>query len=231
MINDILIKMSAMLREGSAIAPLIALLAGFLTSLTPCSMSSIPLVIGYVGGTGQDDTKRSFKLSLTFALGMTITFTVIGLVSSLMGRMVSATGRWWYIILGVLMVLMAIQTWDIYYFIHPTHLMNKSTSKGYKGALVSGLLGGLFSSPCATPVMIALMTMIVSGGGNILWGILLFLLYALGHSIIVIIAGTFVGFVTKLNSSQGYGKIAKVIQFVLGLLILILGIYMISLGI
>lgn len=231
MINDILTDFSWLIRTGSIYAPLIVLIAGVLTSITPCSLSSVPLIIGYVGGTGQKDTQKSFRLSVTFALGMTITFTIIGLFSSLMQKIVGTTGKWWYLFLGILMLMMAIQTWGIYHFIKPNNLINKSERKGYFGALVSGLLGGLFSSPCATPVMVALMSMIAGTEGNIFWGILLFLLYAIGHSIIVILAGTFVGFVAKINSISGYGKFAKAIQTVLGIIIFILGVFFLSQGI
>ena len=154
MINDWLEALSQSISGNMWIAPFIALLAGLLTSVTPCSLSSIPLVIGYVGGTGNKDTKRSFKLSLIFALGMAITFTVLGTVASLLGKLMQGTGQWWYIALGVLMVLMVLQTWEIFNFIPSTYLTSKNTKRGYIGALIAGILGGIFSSPCSTPVLI-----------------------------------------------------------------------------
>ena len=71
--NEILESLSVMIKDSFWLAPLLALLAGLLTSVTPCSLSTIPLVIGVVGGTGQKDTKRAFRLSLTFAIGTAIT--------------------------------------------------------------------------------------------------------------------------------------------------------------
>ncbi|NLZ91876.1 MAG: cytochrome c biogenesis protein CcdA, partial [Clostridiales bacterium] len=60
------------------IAPLLAFAAGVLTSFSPCSLSSIPLVIGYVGGYAGGDTKRAFRYSLVFCAGMAVTFTALG---------------------------------------------------------------------------------------------------------------------------------------------------------
>ena len=94
--------------SNALVAPLLALLAGILTSVTPCSLSSIPLVVGYVGGTGQAEPKRALRLSLTFALGSAITFTALGVIASMAGRLIGTSASWWYIILGVLMVLMAL---------------------------------------------------------------------------------------------------------------------------
>ncbi len=227
--DAILEQLSELIKESMWLAPVLALLAGILTSVTPCSLSSIPLVIGFVGGTGQKDTKKAFKLSLTFALGSAITFTVLGTVASLMGNLIGTSARWWYVVLGILMVLMALQTWEIFNFIPSTYLLSKNKRRGYIGALIGGILGGIFSSPCSTPVLIALLA-IVAGSGNIVWGILLLLIYSLGHSILVIIAGTSVGFVQKLSQSDKYGKASKIMKIFMGILILLIGLYMFYLG-
>ncbi|NCB52819.1 MAG: cytochrome c biogenesis protein CcdA [Clostridia bacterium] len=211
------------------LAPLIALLAGVLTSFTPCSLSSIPLVIGYVGGIGQRDTKRAFWLSITFAAGAAVTFTTLGVIASLAGKLMGTSASWWYIILGVLMILMALQTWGIFEIIPSSYLISKSTRKGFVGAFIAGILGGVFSSPCSTPVLIALLA-IVAGKGSILWGILLLLLYSVGHGILAVVAGTSIGFVQKLSSSEKYGKAGIVLKAAMGSLILLIGFYMFYLG-
>src|SRR5574344_2531861 len=99
-------NISHLMLDNFWVAPLLALLAGVLTSFTPCSLSSIPLVIGYVGGTGARDTKKALRLSLTFAIGSAVTFTVLGVISGTAGSLMGTSASWWYIALGVLMVLM-----------------------------------------------------------------------------------------------------------------------------
>lgn len=211
------------------LAPVMALLAGVLTSVTPCALTSIPLVISYMGGVERNDIRRSFRLSLTFAAGMAITFTVLGTVASLAGKLMGTSASWWYIALGVLMVLMALQTWGIFEVIPSTYLMSKNTKRGYIGALLAGILGGIFSSPCATPVLIVLLG-IVAGQGNVLWGILLLLLYSIGHSVLVLVAGTSIGFVQKLTQSDRYGRFSQILKIIMGALILLIGFYMFFMG-
>jgi len=225
----ILERLSAMITASGWLAPLLALVAGILTSFTPCSLSSIPLVIGYVGGTGQRDTKKAFQLSVTFAAGAAVTFTVLGVIASLAGRLLGTSASWWYIILGILMVLMALQTWGIFEIIPSSYLITKNTKKGFIGAFIAGILGGIFSSPCSTPVLIALLA-IVAGKGSIFWGILLLLLYSIGHGILAVIAGTSIGFVQRLAASEKYGHASTILKIVLGTLILIIGFYMFYLG-
>lgn len=211
------------------LAPLLALIAGVLTSFTPCSLSSVPLVIAYVGGAGGKDTKQAFLLSAVFSGGMAVTFTALGVAASILGKLMQGTGSWWYILLGVLMVLMALQTWEIFNFIPSTYAVSKNTKRGVFGAFLAGILGGLFSSPCSTPVLIVLLA-IVAEKGNLLWGILLLLLYSIGHSTLVMIAGTSIGFVKKLSASKKYGMASKILKIVMGMIILIIAFYMFYLG-
>jgi cytochrome c biogenesis protein CcdA len=229
MINAWLEALSQAISHSIWIAPFIALLAGLLTSVTPCALSSVPLVIGYVGGTGKKDVKRSFKLSLVFSLGMAITFTVLGVLASLLGKLMQGAGQWWYIVLGILMVLMALQTWEIFNFIPSTYLTSKNKKRGYVGALLAGILGGVFASPCSTPVLIVLLG-IVARSGNIVWGILLLLLYSIGHSVLVLIAGTSFGFVQKFTQNEKYGTFSKALKYAIGGLLLLIGLYMFWLG-
>lgn len=229
MINEWLETLSSLIKNNMWLAPLLALLAGVLTSFTPCALSSVPLVIGYVGTSSNNDTKKAFRLSLVFALGMAVTFTILGVIASLAGKLIGRTASWWYIILGILMVLMALQTWEVYNFIPSTFLINKSTKRGYIGALSAGILGGVFSSPCSTPVLIVLLA-VVSVQGKLFWGILLFLLYSLGHSVLVVISGTSIGFVKKLTSSKKYGRASKILKIIIGIIILLIAFYMFYLG-
>ena len=186
-------------------------------------------VMGYVGGTKQRDTKRSFLLSVTFALGMAITYTALGVIASTLGGMIGAASGWWYIVLGVLMALLALQTYGIFNFIPSTYLVSKNKKRGFIGAFLAGILGGVFSSPCSTPVLVALLA-IVAGSGSILWGTLLLLLYSIGHGTLTVIAGTSVGFVQKLSASEKYGKLSKALNIVLGTLLLLIAFYMFYLG-
>lgn len=225
MITSWIETLSKLINDSFWLAPIIALFAGILTSFTPCSLSSIPLVIGFVGGTGQKNTKRTLKLSLMFVLGSAITFTLLGVVASFAGKLIGSSSRWWFMALGILMVLMALQTWDIIQIIPSSYLTSKNTKRGYLGAFIAGVLGGIFSSPCSTPVLITLLG-IVAGKGNIAWGILLLLIYSFGYGILAVIAGTSIGFVQKISSNEKYGKISLILKVIMGILILMIGLYM-----
>ena len=229
MINEWLESLADLITQRMWLAPILALLTGVLASFTPCSLSTVPLVIGCVGGTKNDDTKRAFKLSIIFAMGTALTFTTLGVAASLMGKLMQGTGSWWYLILGVLMVLMALQTWELFNFIPSSYAISKNKKKGYIGAFIAGILGGFFSSPCSTPALIVILAF-VAKEGNILFGTVLLLLYSIGHSVLVIIAGTSIGFVGKITHSNRYGNVSLIIKIVMGIIMLLLSFYMFYLG-
>lgn len=229
-IYAVLEQLKDLIQTSFWLAPLVAFIAGVLTSITPCALSSIPLVIGYVGGTGvaKQNPKRAFTLSLVFALGTAVTFTVLGTIASLAGNLIGITSRWWYLFLGILMVVLALQTWEVINIIPSTNLLSKNKLRGYAGSLAAGILAGIFSSPCATPVLIALLS-IVASKGSLAWGIMLLLFYSIGHGVLSVIAGTSVGLVQKITSSSKYGVFSAIVKIVMGLIILGIGLYMIYL--
>ncbi len=229
MINEWLEALSQLISNHLWVSPILAFAAGVLTSFTPCSLSAVPLVIGYVGGTSGDNTRKAFTLSLTFALGSAITFTVLGIAASMLGRLMGTSSSVWYIALGVLMVLMALQTFEIFNFIPSASFLSRSSKRGYAGALIAGILGGFFSSPCATPMLVVLLAM-VARSGSLLIGAVLLLLYSIGHGILVVIAGTSLVFVRGLTLSNKYGILSSMLKYFMGSVILLLGFYMFYLG-
>lgn len=223
--NELLQQFSGLIQDNFWIAPIAALLAGILNSLMPCCLSTLPLIIAYVGGASENNSKKAFKLSLVFVLGSAVTYTSLGVIASFFGGLIGGGNRWWYIVLGILMVLMTLQMWGIFEFIPSTYLHSKNKKTGYAGAFITGVLGGVFSTPCSTPVLVALLA-IVAGKGNVLWGILLLLLYSVGNGALSVISGTSVGFVKKLSQSEKFGKFGHRLQIVMGALILMLAFYL-----
>lgn len=88
--------------------------------------------------------QKAFAYSAVFSLGTAVTFVMLGVIATSAGKLIGTSSSVWYIILGVLMVLMALQTWEVFNFIPSVNLISKSKKRGFIGAFLAGVLGGIF---------------------------------------------------------------------------------------
>ncbi|MBQ3048813.1 MAG: cytochrome c biogenesis protein CcdA [Oscillospiraceae bacterium] len=273
------------IQQSYWLAPVIALAAGVLTSLMPCSLASVPLMIGCVsagvsekkehhhshghhhdheekcccghehhahketegekivcddcdenekivcgccgaeGDMPHTQISHAFGYSLVFCLGMSITFTVLGLAASVVGHFLHELEMFWYIFVGALMIVMALQTFGVINIMPNLGKLTRRKYTGLAGAFISGLLGGLFSSHCAAPTQVMLLA-IAAESESILMGPLLLLIYALGHSVLLILTGTFVGFFRKLSESKKFSGVVRTAEIVVGIMMIVFAAYM-----
>ncbi len=224
MINEWLQALSEVLFQNVWIGLLVSLLAGFLSSFTPCSLTSVPLIIGYVGGYTKDK-KKALLYTIAFCVGQTIVFVVMGIIVAFVGRLFFGIQKYWYIILGVLMVLMALQTWEVIQIFPRKQRYGAVKYKGILGGFIMGILGAVFASPCSTPMLIAI-TAIVSSSQTIVMGVIMLLLYSIGHSVLVVIAGTSLGFVNEVIHSTRFAKVSKIIKIATGIIFFAISLYL-----
>lgn len=204
-------------------APALSLIAGLVTSFTPCSLATVPMLLACVGATSANQ-KKAFRLSVTMAAGMAVTFGIFGSVASAIGHYMHEAGHWWTALMGILMILMALQVFGIINIIPHLHVSEKMTKKGYAGAFLTGAVGGVFASHCAVPVMVALLALVAEVGKNIWWGIFLMVLYALGHSILLLMTGIGYSYVEKAVSNPSCASAAKWLRRILGVVIFCVGL-------
>jgi len=213
------------LQTGSLVAYLLVFLGGIVTSIGPCNVAMIPLIIGYMGGSTNLSRGRSFVLSLTFATGLAITFMALGVVATLVGGLIGGTSRiWFYVVAGVcfLIALHMLGAFRLPEIPWMGRLRERINLKGIPGALALGLVSGLVASQCATPVLAAILTYVMAQQGALAHGAALLFVYALGRGVPVVLAGTFTGAVKRL---QSFGRWSPVIQKVSAVIILGVGLY------
>jgi len=216
---------SALLQNSPWLAVVAVFLGGMTTALNPCVLAMIPLLMGVVAGNTETTTvKRSLVFSLFFVLGLALTFTALGLVSALMGRLFGDVGRFWkYAVAGVCL-LMGLHLLGLVKLNLPVPTGIRVKKQGYLGAFLLGLLFGVVSTPCAVPILAVLLAY-VAEKGNALYGAFLLFVYALGHSALVLVAGTSVGAAKSLLESKGLRTAHDVLQKVAGALIIGIGLY------
>ena len=215
----------AVLQAGSLLAYLLVFLGGIVTSIGPCNVAMIPLVIGFVGGSGQLGRGRSLALSLTFAVGLAITFVLLGVVASLVGGLMGGTSRVWYYVVAAICVLIGLSMLGVFRLPQvpgAARLRERVQLRGIPGALVLGLVSGLVASQCATPVLAGILTYVMSQDGALAYGAALLFVYALGRGVPIVLAGTFTG---ALKQLQSLGRWSPLIERASGVIIIGVGLY------
>lgn len=200
-------------------------LAGVVSSASPCVLATIPLVVGYVGGYAQGDRRAAFRYSLAFVLGLSLTFTAFGAAAGLVGTMFGNLGGKWYIAAGVVALLMGLQLLGCYELRLPFHWEYRPKRAGMVSAFLLGLFFGVVSSPCATPVLVVLLTLVATKGG-VFYGIALLFTYAVGHCVLMLVAGTCVGFVESLAKARGVASFSTWTKRLGGLMVALVGVYL-----
>ena len=215
----------SVLQGGSLLAYLLVFLGGIVTSIGPCNVAMIPLVIGFVGGSGQLGRGRSLALSLTFAVGLAITFMLLGLVASLVGGLMGGTSRVWYYVVAAVCVLIGLSMLGAFHLPDVPgvgRLRERIRLRGLPGALALGLVSGLVASQCATPVLAAILTYVMSQDRALAYGAALLFVYALGRGVPIVLAGTFAGALKQLHS---LGRWSPLIERASGVVIIGVGLY------
>jgi cytochrome c-type biogenesis protein len=214
----------ASLQSASLLAFIMVFLGGVVTSLGPCNIATIPLIVGYVGGSQNLSRPRSFSLSLAFAVGLALTFMLLGIGAALIGGLIGAATRWWYYLVAGICFLIGLNMLGLLKFNLPLWfggLRERVGLKGLPGALALGLVSGLVASQCATPVLAAILTYVMAKGA-LLYGAALLFVYALGRGVPVVLAGTFTG---ALKSFQQLGRWSEIIERASGVIVIAVGLY------
>ncbi len=193
--------------------------AGIVSSASPCALATVPLVVGYVGGQTTGDRRRAFGYSLAFVLGLAVTFTALGMAAALLGTLFGRVGGVWFVLLGTLAVLMGLQFMGLLRLRVPRLTgWQPPRVTGWLGALLLGLFFGIVSSPCATPVLLALLGLVATQQ-EIAYGTALLFVYALGHCALMLAAGTFTGLVQAFAQSRGLTAFSQRLRQAHGLLL------------
>lgn len=172
-----------------------AFVTGVLTSASPCVLAAVPITVGFVGSRARS-RREAALLSLTFVLGMTLAFTVLGLAAARLGMFFGALGGTWTLVVGMLIV--AFGVWllvapaDRCGISLPPGIQARLKGSGIAGAATLGALTGTIMTPCATPALAAALSIAGTGGvlGGSMWlGAGMLLAYGIGHSALLLAAG------------------------------------------
>ena len=213
--------------------PLIAVTAAFIWGvlsilLSPCHLAGIPLIVGFIDEQGRIATRRAFYISTLFAVGILITIAGIGVITAAAGRMMGDVGKYGnyfvaliFFIVGLYFLGVIPMPWS-----GPGQVAMKR--RGMLAAFILGLVFGVALGPCTFAYMAPMLGVTFKlASTNLLYGVLLLLVYGIGHCSLIILAGTSTELVQRYLNWNEKLKGSIVLKKICGVLVLLGGVYLI----
>lgn len=213
--------------------PVIAIGASFIWGvlsiiLSPCHLASIPLIVGFIDEQGRISTKRAFVISTLFAAGILITIGVIGAITATAGRMMGDVGKYGNYFVALIFFLVGLHLLDVIPIPWSGAGQVGMKRKGMLAAFILGLVFGIALGPCTFAYMAPMLGVTFKlATTNLLYGILLLLVYGIGHCSVIVLAGTSTELVQQYMNWNERSRGAIILRRVCGVLVIFGGLYLI----
>ena len=207
MIENFINGLSGYLQGSVPLSLLAVYLAGVLISFTPCVYPVIPITLAYIGARGRGSKWRGFVLSLIYVAGMAVTYTILGAVAALSGKLFGQiqSNPWTYFLIGNLCVLMGLSMLGVFTFNvrtpgFITREPPRKRGKGVVGSFLVGAASGLVIGPCTAPAL-AVILGYAATRENVAYASSLMFVFAFGMGTLLILVGTFAGLLAAIPRS------------------------------
>ncbi len=216
---------NALESNGLIIGLFFVFIGGLALNLTPCVYPLIPITIGYFGGQSEGHIVKLFFMGLLFMLGLAVTYSIIGVVTSLTGAVFGALLQNPIVILIVVAILLALSLslFGMYEFKLPDSWVNKAggAKAGYFGAFFMGLTMGIVAAPCIGPFVLGLVTYVATKQDPY-FGFLLFFVLALGLGFPYLFLAMFSG---KIKNLPRAGEWMDAVKHIFGFILIGMALY------
>ncbi len=199
-------------------------LGGLISSVSPCSLSMLPLIIGYIGGYSDEKPLKTLLQMIFFVIGASIVFSIIGIICALTGK-IFVGNPYFALVVASIILIMGLNILGILDFQLPVLIKEIPQNNFNNEFLYPILLGAVFAligTPCSTPILASIMAF-ATMGAKISYAVVMLFLFSIGQGLILILAG----FITsKLkNSGEKFYQISEIIMKISGVLLILVALY------
>lgn len=200
-----------------------AFLGGLISSISPCSLSMLPLIIGYIGGYSDEKPLKTLLQMIVFVIGSGIVFSIIGAICALTGKMFIGNPYFALIVASIVMI-MGLKILGFLEFDLPPIIKEIPKNKFNNDFLYPLILGAVFAligTPCSTPILASIMAF-ASISAKISSAVIMLFLFSIGQGLILILAG----FITsKIKTSEKFYQLSEKIMKFSGILLILVSLY------
>ena len=203
-------------QHGLILAFILIYIGGLALNLTPCVFPLIPITVSYFVNQSDGKTSRTFVLTLFYVLGMSITYSILGMIAATTGGLFGSALQNPLVIFFIAAVLVGLATsmFGLWEFRMPTFLSRRTgqAKQGRWGAIMMGLTVGIVAAPCIGPFVLGLLIYVGETGKPVL-GFLMFFTLAWGMGTPFILLGTLSGSLARPGHWMVWVK--KIFGFIL----------------
>lgn len=228
MLDSFFLTVNTWMTSGASIAFLGCFAWGVVSVLfSPCHLASIPLMVAYVAGQESAlNPKRAGLYAGAFTMGLFVTIALIGVLCAWLGRMLGDVGPWWQVIVGAVLIWVAMGMLGVQACQLSGTMLSGMSFRGIHGAFGLGLAYGALSGSC-TFGFIAPILAVVTVQQRWATGMGMLLLFALGHCLPIVIAGSSTAVVRTLTENHLWHGAGNWFRKAAGVMIALLGGYFI----
>ena len=201
----------------------LAFIGGLIASVSPCILALLPLNLSYIGTRKITSRSDAFVKAGLFVLGNVIILGLFGLVSSFAGTVMVEYRGHINVVVGAIILIMGFGLLGLIKIPLPEINVDGSNF----GPFGVGLTFALVSSPCASPVLFAVLAAAGTSGSQLL-AVLTMASYAFGYTMIIFLASLLTGFAKQANLllkySESITKFGSVALILAGIYYLITGV-------
>ena len=164
---------------------------GLLASISPCILAMLPVNLSYIGTLNVKSRREAFWNATGFVLGVVTILSIFGLFSSVAGAVMVDFRGYINLTVGILIILMGLSIGGSFHLPLPQFQVSLPPFAGTYGV---GLTFALISSPCASPVLFAVLAAAAATGSPV-WSVLTMVAYALGYTAVIFATSLFAGLI------------------------------------
>ena len=194
--------------------------------LSPCHLTSVPLVVGYISRQNESTGKRSVLLALVFALGVLASIILIGIITASMGRLLGDVGVWGLWLSALLLIVFGLYLMDALNLSWLGMKVPNIERAGFTGAALLGLVFGIGLGPCTFAFLAPVLTIVIPMAQESLFkAMLLILSFGVGHSLVYVAGGGLAGLIVRYVRWSGKSNGPIYLKRFLGFLVFSGGLY------
>ena len=229
------------LSGGSLLALPLVLVGGLITAFNPCCLPMYPAVFGFFGqaccsrtrpdaaASAQTHPPPLTGVTVSFVLGMAAATSLMGILTAALGWVFGRFGTVFLMLLAAIPLLMGLHLLGLLPIRLPAwhgaklHALAESNTKRKLAAFGTGMVFSMAIAPCATPILLGILTLVAMKGNLAYGGVLLFL-YGLGSGVPALAVGFGLGGSHKLLTMRTN---RKWLQRISGLLLIGSSLYIV----